>query len=498
MKKTISFFLCALLTLLSSLPLTAFAQEDIIRVACCGDSITQGWASTDLGSRSYPAQLQTLLDGTKYDVRNFGSGGLTAMKDYGDLVGSYWSYQNYYADSKNFQPDVVILMLGTNDAVVKEDGTYRTDLDAQYRADLKALVESFQGLDSKPTVYLCTPMTAFDDAHPARVQGIVVPAVKDVATATGATLVDVNAHTVNYKADGLTDDGIHPNDAGYLDMAKFFYTTLFGGTVSKLTVTTEPGNTVSLGGQQVTADGEGKAVLDAGQGEKTLRIGKENVGNSDLSVTVKGDTFADCTGLVIDRNLALAATPLDSMNAAKANLNDNDPSTGWQPAMGASYADMWAGLDFTADTAVNTVEIQWEVATRCPEGGYKVQVSSDGENWVDPAGIVYSYGEGADRVTFEDVSTRFVRVKCESGSNNVWKPQIFELRVFHAGTLFTPVVTYASEDGKTSDSDEEPTPTPSIWPYLLVSAGVVVVAGLAAAFTASRQNKSGNGRNTIS
>lgn len=79
-----------------------------IRLACVGDSITQGdgLAADD----SYPSQLQALL-GEEWKVGNFGVSGRTLLKK-GDHP--YWT-ESAYQKALEFEPDVVIIMLGTND-----------------------------------------------------------------------------------------------------------------------------------------------------------------------------------------------------------------------------------------------------------------------------------------------------------------------------------------------------------------------------------------------
>ena len=79
-----------------------------IRVACVGDSITQG-AGADPG-KSYPSQLQSIL-GDKWQVKNFGVSGRTLLKK-GDAP--YWN-EEAFKDAQDFKPDAVIIMLGTND-----------------------------------------------------------------------------------------------------------------------------------------------------------------------------------------------------------------------------------------------------------------------------------------------------------------------------------------------------------------------------------------------
>src|SRR5436305_14122743 len=72
------------------------------RVACVGDSITAG---------GYPGQLQKMLDtvADKYVVKNFGVGGATMMMK----SDRPYAKQTKYEDALKFEPDIVVLMLGT-------------------------------------------------------------------------------------------------------------------------------------------------------------------------------------------------------------------------------------------------------------------------------------------------------------------------------------------------------------------------------------------------
>ena len=93
--------------LLLSLPILHAA--DPIRVACVGDSITQG-AGAGAGM-SYPSQLQTLL-GEQYKVGNFGVSGRTLMQK-GDHP---YRKEGKYQQALEMLPQMVVIMLGTNDS----------------------------------------------------------------------------------------------------------------------------------------------------------------------------------------------------------------------------------------------------------------------------------------------------------------------------------------------------------------------------------------------
>ena len=92
-----------------------------IKIGCVGDSITAGATSTDR-ARPYPAQLQTMLDNEhgkgKYILTNMGACGATMSKR-GDSP--FWKTPQYKALTEN-QWDVIIIMLGTNDAKDLSDG----------------------------------------------------------------------------------------------------------------------------------------------------------------------------------------------------------------------------------------------------------------------------------------------------------------------------------------------------------------------------------------
>ena len=97
----IALICCSGVMALSVQPQTS--KNNSIRVACVGDSITFGFG--------YPENLQTKL-GDDYTVNNFGVSASTVVTH------SYKPYvnQNAFIQSKDFQPEIVIIMLGTNDA----------------------------------------------------------------------------------------------------------------------------------------------------------------------------------------------------------------------------------------------------------------------------------------------------------------------------------------------------------------------------------------------
>jgi lysophospholipase L1-like esterase len=82
----------------------------VIKVACVGDSITHGAGVEEREKNNYPKQLGELL-GNRFEVRNFGRSGATLSR-VGDLP--YASTDEFKA-AIAWQPDMVIIKLGTND-----------------------------------------------------------------------------------------------------------------------------------------------------------------------------------------------------------------------------------------------------------------------------------------------------------------------------------------------------------------------------------------------
>jgi lysophospholipase L1-like esterase len=192
-----------------------------IRVACVGDSITFGAGIKDREHNAYPAQLQRML-GDHYDVRNFGVSGRTLLK-HGDYP--YWKEQAF-KDAKDFAPNIVIIKLGTNDTK-PQNWRYKDE----FAPDAKAMVETFQGLSSKPTLYLCHPVPAFPGNFGIRDQIIkdeVNPAIDQVAKETGAQVIDLYTALKDHK--DLFPDKVHPNAQG---------ATIIAETIAKVLMTKE-------------------------------------------------------------------------------------------------------------------------------------------------------------------------------------------------------------------------------------------------------------------
>jgi lysophospholipase L1-like esterase len=185
------------------------SQARFIRVACVGDSITCG--------TSYPDDLWLML-GSKYVVGNFGNNGATV---YLNSSNPYMSTPALKA-AKLFEPQIVIIMLGTNDA----DPTLH-ESNSAFVADYVKLVTQLQGFSSKPKVWIVDPPPIFNNTVGLSGSLLVlniIPDIEQVANATGASLINVYNPLVNHSAYFL--DGVHPDINGSMTVAAVVYDSL--------------------------------------------------------------------------------------------------------------------------------------------------------------------------------------------------------------------------------------------------------------------------------
>lgn len=181
------------------------------KVACVGDSITFGAGIRDRNKNSYPSQLAGML-GDQWVVKNYGVNAATLLKK-GDKP--YWKLSQYKA-ALAFQPNVVVIKLGTNDSKPKN-----WKHKAEYVSDYVELVKSFQDLESKPTVWICYPVPAY----PGRwgitdkvMKEEVMPLIDEVAKKAKVKIIDLYSALSDKKK--LFPDAVHPNAAGATLMAK--------------------------------------------------------------------------------------------------------------------------------------------------------------------------------------------------------------------------------------------------------------------------------------
>jgi len=184
-------------------------SSDKIRVACVGDSIT--------GGTYYPDDLWMLF-GSNYTVDNFGVGGTAASLD---SISPYM-HQSEFQEAKHFQPNFVIIMLGTNDA-----NAIITPNNASFVSSYVQLVEEFQALSSKPRIWLVKPPPIFcNGTTPSAetLRTLIIPEIELVAQQTNSPVINVYSALANCSQ--FFPDGVHPDPQGSQLIANEIYRAL--------------------------------------------------------------------------------------------------------------------------------------------------------------------------------------------------------------------------------------------------------------------------------
>ena len=184
-------------------------QGHATRVACVGDSITLGTGYTiDLWRRLGP----------NYVIGNFGVGGATVSLE----TDSSYMNQTAFQVAENFEPNIVIIMLGTNDA-----NANLTQSATAFASDYIKLIEAFQDLASKPKVWIAEPPPIYNNSaglSSELLTQIVIPGIQLAAAQTHLPLIDANTPLVNQPSKFI--DGVHPNSVGAQTIANTIYHAL--------------------------------------------------------------------------------------------------------------------------------------------------------------------------------------------------------------------------------------------------------------------------------
>lgn len=196
----------------------------VTKWACVGDSITAGWKLKE--ADYYSTKLGILL-GAGYDVQNFGHSSRTMLR--APISGEpYWD-SPMFTDSQNFGPDIVTIMLGTNDA----HSNNWPMLAAEYEVDAIDMVNVYKNLPSNPRVILMkVPPAKNGGREPALSEVNVI--LDSVAITTGVEIVDVysaiaNSHPVPYTENQLYKDPIHLSAISHTIIAELLYNHITGG-----------------------------------------------------------------------------------------------------------------------------------------------------------------------------------------------------------------------------------------------------------------------------
>lgn len=203
-----------------------------IKVACMGDSITEGVPG--VSSDSYPAQLQTLL-GPSYLVQNFGRGWSSLMPPVAGVPAEVVGFDRtpQFQSAVFSHPDIIVLMLGTNDAITA--GSVWSDVRSQaFLGYYTAMIQGLKALYPSPRVILGIPPPCYSAVGKSKggndqnaINFILPQLVRRVAAMNSlAPPIDVFGLFASQCPDftkgdckWLADGELHPNRDGYHQIA---------------------------------------------------------------------------------------------------------------------------------------------------------------------------------------------------------------------------------------------------------------------------------------
>lgn len=187
-------------------------EEGDIKVAAVGDSITAEYTPQS----GYPAILNERL-GEGYAVLNFGE------SNYAAQASSDFPYETTgsYEESLELNPDIVIMMLGTNDTKANNwNGPER------FKEEYTDLLEDYLELESVSRVILASPPTVFlenifeGSIDPENIEPI-RDVVEEVAEEYGLEFLDMTEQTAAHP--DWFFDSVHPTAEGAEQLAQIFY-----------------------------------------------------------------------------------------------------------------------------------------------------------------------------------------------------------------------------------------------------------------------------------
>lgn len=217
MKKT--FYLIIICLSLGNI--LSWAQEGShrIKVACVGNSITYGAGIENRDRDSYPSVLGQML-GDGYEVRNYGFNARTMLMK-GDLP---YMKEKMYQDVLDYQPDIVVIKLGTNDSK-SFNWTYKQD----FPKDMQTMVTAFKAVASKPKIYLCHPSKAYlvgPSINDSIIAHGIIPVIDRIARKNDLEVIDL--YTALSGMEEHFPDKVHPDPVGAHKMAATLYKALTG------------------------------------------------------------------------------------------------------------------------------------------------------------------------------------------------------------------------------------------------------------------------------
>ena len=177
-----------------------------------------------------------------------------------------------------------------------------------------------------------------------------------------------------------------------------------------------------------------KILVSSDTTVKAIAVRDGYIDSTYASATIKidGDAIQNSENLALNKT---ATASSENGGDKAANAVDGNAGSRWQANNENASKDDWIQVDLGDVYAVNTVKLNWETAYASK---YKIQVSTDGENWTDVA--TQNGQKGEVTTTFAAVKAQYVRMQGLSMATN-YGYSLYEFEVYGAKQPDAPTIT---------------------------------------------------------
>jgi lysophospholipase L1-like esterase len=297
MKRTIIFLLFSVL-----IAMNGFSQGYHVRIAFVGNSITIGANLLNPTVECYPSRVSQMLQGVYGDtcvVNNYAVSGRTMLKK-GDYP--IWN-EKQFGQMWNFAPDIVFIMMGTNDSKPYNWDVYGNE----FFTDYMSMIDTMKERNPRTQFMLAFPPPAFAvnfDIRDSVILNCIRPLIDSIRMITGAEAVDF--YYAFKDSVSLFPDNIHPNAQGSLSMGKMVFEKF---------IETNIVHKVETGFTYVTGITTNKRIIATGE-SATLSwtsINADSVFFDGVKVDVNGSITVSPAATKVYTAYAYGAKSIDSM-----------------------------------------------------------------------------------------------------------------------------------------------------------------------------------------
>lgn len=369
----------------------------LLKIMPFGDSITYGVISSGSIKNEQSGGYRQILWNklTDDDLSLDYVGGLQsgpssfADRDNQGLRGQTIDYLNSVDEGylATYRPDVLLLMIGTNDT--------KTNTAAQMIAELRDLVRSIATASPTTTIFVSTIPPIYDSARNAIVNqynALIPGLVEELNDTLQVHFVDMTDLTINDVSPPPGDSGVHPTAAGFQKIAQHWYDALTAagvfererdtfssienfsgsglrdelvgdGAANVLSGLAGDDTLLGLGGNDVLDGGDGYDRMEGGAGDDTYLVNsssdvvveKPGEGNDTIRTTKTSyslSTLPDLENLVYvgTSKASLSGNPLNNRIEGGTSSDSIDGKGGADQMVGGTGNDT-----YTVDDAGDTV-----------------------------------------------------------------------------------------------------------------------------------------------